>query len=87
MKRKIYNELIDWKKNDIKKPLMVIGARQIGKTYIIKKFCESEFKNYIYINLFEHSEIVKIFKEEISTYGIIGASLVIVGIIVMNWKH
>ncbi len=68
MKRKIYNELIDWKKNDIKKPLIVIGAPKIGKTYIIKKFCESEFKNYIYINLFEHPEIIKIFKEEISTY-------------------
>lgn len=67
MKRKIYEELIKWKNTDMKKPLMVIGARQIGKTYIIREFCKNEFKQYIYINLLEHSEIIKIFKQEIST--------------------
>ena len=67
MERKIYNELIDWKNNNIEKPLMVIGARQIGKTYIIREFCEKEFEKNIYINLLEHVEIKNIFKEEIST--------------------
>lgn len=67
MERKIYQELINWKNTDMQKPLMVIGARQIGKTYIINEFCKKEFENYIYINLLEHSEIIKIFKEEINT--------------------
>ena len=67
MERKIYNELIDWKNNNIEKPLMVIGAGQIGKTYIIREFCEKEFEKNIYINLSEHVEIKNIFKEEIST--------------------
>lgn len=67
MERKIYQELINWKNTNMKKPLMVIGARQIGKTYIIDEFCKKEFKNYIYINLFEHTEIVRIFKQEINT--------------------
>ncbi len=67
MKRKIYEKLIEWKNTDMTKPLMIIGARQIGKTYIIDEFCKKEFKNYIYINLFEQPEIVKIFKLEIST--------------------
>lgn len=67
MKRKIYNELLNWKNTDMQKPLMVIGARQTGKTYIIDEFCKNEFKNYIYINLFEQVEIVKIFKEKITT--------------------
>lgn len=67
MERKIYQELINWKNTNMKKPLMVIGARQIGKTYIIDEFCKKEFKKYIYINLFEHSEIVKIFKQDINT--------------------
>ena len=67
MKRKIYDELINWKNTNIQKPLMIIGARQIGKTYIIKKFCEKEFDKNIYINILEHPEIIKIFKEEIST--------------------
>lgn len=67
MKRKIYQELVNWKRTSIEKPLMVIGARQIGKTYIINEFCKNEFENYIYINLLDHSEIIKIFKEEINT--------------------
>lgn len=67
MERKIYSELIKWKNTNMQKPLMVIGARQIGKTYIIKEFCEKEFENSIYINLLEHEEIVNIFKQEIST--------------------
>ena len=67
MKRKIYEKLVEWKNTDMTKPLMIIGARQIGKTYIIDEFCKKEFKNYIYINLFEQAEIVKIFKLEIST--------------------
>ena len=67
MDRKIYKDLVDWKLSGMQKPLMVIGARQIGKTYIIKEFCQKEFEKNIYINLLEHSEIVKIFKQEINT--------------------
>ena len=40
MKRKIYNELLKWK-TDGTKPLMVLGARQVGKTYGIDKFCQN----------------------------------------------
>lgn len=67
MKRKIYSELLNWKNTNIKKPLMIIGARQIGKTYIINEFCKNEFKDYVYINLLEQTEIIKIFEEKIST--------------------
>lgn len=67
MRRKIYQELLKWKNTNIEKPLMVIGARQIGKTYIINEFCKNEFEEYVYINLLEQTEIVKIFKEEINT--------------------
>ena len=67
MKRKIYNELIKWKKEDINTPLMVVGARQMGKTYTIDEFCKNEFTNYIYINLLNNKEIIEIFKENINT--------------------
>ena len=50
MKRKIYETLLSWKNNNIDTPLMVIGVRQIGKTYIINEFCKNEFEDYIYIN-------------------------------------
>lgn len=65
MKRKFYNVLLDWKNNNINIPLMVIGARQIGKTYIIDEFCRNEFEDYIYLNLWEKPSIVKIFDANI----------------------
>lgn len=64
MKRKFYNVLQDWKNNNVTTPLMVVGARQIGKTYIIDKFCKENFDNYIYVNLLEKKSIVSIFEEE-----------------------
>ena len=67
MIRKIYGKLLDWKRNNIDTPLMIIGARQVGKTYIINEFCKNEFEKYVYINLLDHSEIIKLFKENLST--------------------
>ena len=67
MKRKIYNNLLSWKENSINIPLMIIGARQIGKTYIIKEFCRNEFENYIYINLLDNPQIVELFEQSIPT--------------------
>ena len=64
MKRKFYNVLLDWKNNNVETPLMVVGARQIGKTYIIDEFCKNEFKEYIYINLMERQSVVNIFEEK-----------------------
>lgn len=65
MKRKFYNTLLNWKENNIKTPLMVVGVRQIGKTYIIDEFCKNEFNDYIYINLMKTPSIVNIFEEKI----------------------
>lgn len=66
MKRNIYTKLLEWKNENILIPLMVIGARQVGKTYIIQEFCKKEFKKNIYINLLEHPEIIELYKENIS---------------------
>lgn len=67
MKRKIYNDLIDWKNRGMKKALMIVGARQVGKTYIIEEFCQNEFENYVSINLLDHPEITKLYKQNISS--------------------
>ncbi len=67
MKRDFYETLLNWKNEDILTPLLVIGARQVGKTYIIDKFCKEQFDDYIYISLFDNPEVIKIFKQEINT--------------------
>lgn len=64
MQRKIYNEILKWKNNDITKPLMIIGSRQIGKTYIIEEFCKNEFNNYIEVNLQKTPNVIKIFEQK-----------------------
>ena len=46
LKRKILKDLLYWKNNHRNNCLMVIGARQVGKTYIIKKFAEENYENF-----------------------------------------
>lgn len=67
MKRKFWDNLSNWKEKNIEVPLMVVGARQVGKTYIINKFCTENFEDYIYINLKEEPDIISFFEEKIST--------------------
>lgn len=65
MQRKIYQNLLKWKKEKIKMPYMLVGARQTGKTYILQEFCKNEFENYIYINLDKMEDIAKVFEQTI----------------------
>ena len=62
MYRKIENDLEKWK-SDFKMPLMLIGARQTGKTYVLEKFCKESFQNYIYINLEKEQDIKEVFSK------------------------
>ena len=55
MKRNIYNDLLKWKNNSNRKPLILEGARQVGKTWIVKEFGRNEFQQVAYLN-FESSE-------------------------------
>jgi len=65
MKRKITNTLIEWKDSNNRKPLIVNGARQIGKTYIINEFGNSNFLNLVYINLETNPAIREVFEGNI----------------------
>ncbi len=72
LKRKFYNTLFEWKNskhNDSTYKntcLLVKGARQIGKTFIINLFCKENYKSYTYINFVETPEAKKIFDDELS---------------------
>ena len=63
MKREIYKELVNWKNKDNKKPLIIKGARQIGKTYIIKKFAKENYDDLIEINFERDLSIKTIFEK------------------------
>lgn len=62
MKRKIYNQLLKWKENKDRKPLMLLGARQVGKTWIMQHFGEKEYKNVAYINCDDESRMKQLFE-------------------------
>lgn len=55
LKRDIYDKLLQWKKDDSGQVLQVSGARQVGKTYILKKFAYENFRHVIYISMAEPS--------------------------------
>ncbi len=61
LKRKIYNTLLEWKNRETKECLLVKGARQVGKTYVIRQFGNNEYKSFIEINFHEQSSLKVIF--------------------------
>lgn len=64
MKRKIEEHLLKWKNDTNKRPLMIYGNKQVGKTYSILKFGEEYYKNTVYFNTDNNIELYKIFKRE-----------------------
>ena len=62
MKRKIYKQLLKWKRNMDRKPLMLLGARQVGKTWIMQHFGEKEYKNVAYINCDDEPRMKQLFE-------------------------
>lgn len=71
MERKIRAYLQKWKRDIIRKPLLVYGAKQIGKTFTILEFAKDEYKNTIYFNTDNNIELINIFKKEKSINRII----------------
>jgi predicted AAA+ superfamily ATPase len=71
MKRVLYNKLIAWKNSESRKPLLLQGARQVGKTYLVSQFAENEYKNFIYLNFEQKSGLNALFEDDLSPDKII----------------
>ena len=71
MKRLFEDTLMKWKNNGMKKPLMVIGARQTGKTYTIEKFISENFEEHLSFNIEKEERIRDIFEKSIDAEVII----------------
>lgn len=66
MEREIINDLIKWKESSNRKPLIIHGARQVGKTYIIKKFGKKYYDNLIYVNFETNKEFSSQIEDDIN---------------------
>jgi len=71
MKRILYQKLLEWKTSNYRKPLLLQGARQVGKTYLLKEFGRREFKQVHYINFEKRHDVDFLFKETLDVKGII----------------
>ena len=71
MERKIDKFFLKWKQDIIRKPLILYGGRQIGKTFSALQFGKNEYKNLIYINTENNNEITELFNKEKVTEKII----------------
>lgn len=71
MKREIINKLINWKESENRKPLIIHGARQVGKTYIVKQFGKEYYENIIYVNFETNKELSNQIQESIDAKFII----------------
>lgn len=84
MERKMSKKLLEWKNDKEKMPLIIYGARQVGKTYTILSFGKENYKNVAYINFEDNSEIAKIFEKDLEIERIVKELSVKLGITILE---
>ena len=65
LKRKAYQKLLEWKNAHHHNCLMVQGARQVGKTYLVREFGKKEYKSFVQINFIKNPELKLIFNDNL----------------------
>lgn len=82
MRREAMQQLYAWKEKVSRKPLIVRGARQVGKTWLMKEFAASAYKQYAYIN-FEDNEVMKdVFQKDFDIERVLMAIQLVTGVVV-----
>ncbi len=71
MKRTLYKKLLAWKSSPDRKPLILKGARQVGKTYLLQEFGVNEFQNTFYLNFEKDKGLSKIFLSDLNPKRIV----------------
>ena len=64
MERKLEESLKNWKERKTRHPLILRGARQVGKTYLVREFARKCFKHFIEVNFEEDASFVKLFESK-----------------------
>ena len=71
MYRNQIEKLIEWRNNKNKKPLIIRGARQVGKTWLMKEFGKNNYKNFAYINFDRNTRMEQLFSGDMNIERII----------------
>jgi uncharacterized protein len=72
MKRSLLNTLVDWKNQAQRKPLLLEGARQVGKTWLLEHFGENNFSNVLLLDFAQNPELSKLFDQNLEPSRILG---------------
>lgn len=86
MKREIESKLLAWKNNPSRKPLIVMGARQVGKTYLLQQFGSDHYDHVAYINCDNNPRVANLFAEDYDMERIILAIGAITGVPIIAGK-
>lgn len=86
MERYIMQDLIAWKKRADRKPLILLGARQVGKTYILKEFGRREYESVAYINCDNNAMVKDLFAQDYNMERIILTIGAITGVTILPEK-
>ena len=65
LKRKMYEKMLKWKNTKSKECLLIKGARQVGKTYLVREFGHTEYESFIEINFHMQGALKVIFEGEV----------------------
>jgi len=71
MRRLLYQALLKWKKDKNKKPLLLQGARQVGKTYLVTEFAKNEYENFVYLNFEEDKNLATLFEDSLNAKSLL----------------
>ena len=71
LKRRIEKQLEEWKNTPNKKPLIIKGCRQCGKTFSVLDFAKNNYKNVVYLNFFENPDYASVFSGSLEVDHII----------------
>lgn len=71
MKRNAIKELYEWKENNDRKPLVILGARQVGKTWLMKEFGKEAYKKCAYVNFEDNDDLRGMFEHDFDIQRII----------------
>ncbi len=79
MKRNAIQDLINWKSDEERKPMVLKGARQVGKTWLMKEFGRNYYNNFVYFNFDEEDELKSVFETNKNPHRIIELLSMIAG--------
>lgn len=81
MRRAIYPQFQKWKNSKHRKPLVIKGARQVGKTWLMKEFGKNEYKSVAYINFEKTTQLAELFVQDFDIQRILNSIQLVTGVI------